>query len=136
MPFGSHDLVRWSQWSPHLIQGLQWLKRQAWPWLSLVMVLVMRQEAHRWFDVRRGRRSADRLMTTWFTFVGTLLVVDWLSPVIQVHWPLSAIEATVWLVTLRVISWISCLLHPASRRKFKKFLRRWPIVHWLDVIIE
>lgn len=135
VPFGPYDLIRLFHWPPRIFSWLQWFKLNAWPAVSLVLVLVVRQEAHRWFNVRRGQRSADRLITAWFVFVGTLLMVDWLSPEVDVRWPHSTIDLTIWLILMQVISWTSCLLHPASRRKFKKFLRRWPIAHWLGQVL-
>ncbi len=136
VPFGLADLVRWGHWSPRLLTGLQWFKLHAWPAVSLVVVLVIRQEAHRWFNLRRGQRRADQLITAWFVFVGTLLTVDWLSPDILIRWPVSAIDLTIWLMLMQTVSWMSCLLHPASRRKFNKFIRRWPLVQWLGQVLE
>jgi hypothetical protein len=135
LPFSVTAFVRWSHWSPPLITLILWFKQNAWPSVTVGVVMVIRQEAHRWFNTRRGRRSADQLMMAWFVFAGTLVVVDYLAPEITVHWPVSAIETTVWLVMMLVISLISRLLHPASRRAFRRWLKRWPFVHWLEVIL-
>src|SRR4029078_13398891 len=84
---GIHDLRQMFHLSSWTVAAIWWFKQHAWPAVSLVMLLALRQEAHRWCDIRRGRRGADRLITGWFVFVGTLFLVDWLTPEIRVHWP-------------------------------------------------
>lgn len=88
---------------------------ETWPMTSLIVLTVLRQEAHRWFRIARGRRFADRLITGWFVFLGTLIVVDLLSDV-KLKLPRSAIETSAWLATLLFASWCSRLAHAISRR--------------------
>lgn len=132
LTFGWPDVPRWwpmwlsnNPWRPW---ALAWLKSHAWPWISLMLVVVLRQETHRWFSVRRGRRSADRLIIGWFVFVGTLLLIDWLEPMVHVVWSPIAIETSLWLVGLCAVMWVSRLVHSTTRRRLRMIVKRWHLV--------
>lgn len=122
----------------HLLPRSHWITTSfshAWPWISLLLIIVLRQEAHRWFSVRRGRRSADRLLIGWFVFVGTLLIVDWLEPAIRISWPPLAIETSLWLVGFCAAMWVSRLLHSATRRRLRMIIKRWHLASlWTAVL--
>ncbi|MBI2984328.1 MAG: hypothetical protein HYY50_01765 [Candidatus Kerfeldbacteria bacterium] len=136
IPFGYRDLLALVEnerpWGQLLSE---WLLR-TWPGLGLIVILFLRQEAHRWFKIRRGRKSADRLVVSWLTFLGTLMVVDWLSPHVRLQLPASAIEATIWLVQLAAMSWMSRLSHPATRRKWHIRFRRWHVPELLQATLS
>ena len=125
-------MARMLPWSTSLVAGLVWMQQTSWPVVSLLVLLFLREEAHRWFSGHSTNRTADRLTTAWFVFVGTLSLVDWLSADISVAWPVSALDATVWLFLTRAVSLLSRHLHGSGRRSFNKFLRHWPIIHWLS----
>lgn len=130
------NLVAALHFPAHILSRLEWLKVTAWPFVSLIAVMVLRQEAMRWIKGHGACRLADRLTTAWFVFISTLYLVDYLTPAITVVWPIGAIQATVWLLLTRAASIVSRLLHATSRRKLRKYFRRWPIVTWLSTVAE
>lgn len=91
-------------------------------WVSTVLIIVIRQEAYRWLRVHRGRRDADRLLTIGVTFLGTLYLIDLLSPHVTIKLPRTTVEAIVTLTIVHLGSWISRLLHRPSQRVL---VRRW-----------
>ena len=123
------DLLPRSHWTVTLYH-------HAWPWLSILLVVVLRQEMHRWFNVRRGRRSADRLMIGWFAFIGTLLLVDCLEPAVTLTWPPLAIETSLWLATFTAVTWVSRLIHSATRRRLRMIVKRWHLTNVWSALIH
>lgn len=126
-------------WLSHFFPRSHWLHllfHHAWPWMSLLLVIVLRQETHRWFSVRRGRRSADRLMIGWFVFIGTLLLIDALEPAITLTWPPLAIETSLWLATFCVVTWVSRLLHSATRRRLRLMVKRWHVAYLWSAVMH
>jgi len=115
---------------------LEFMKRALWPVLPLLAFLVIREEAQRWLTGHPKSRVADRLVTTWFVYVATLFIVDQLSPEIKVIWPISAIDATLWLAVLRITAWLSYLLHTAKHRRLWSRLCRRLSPHLVRSLIE
>ncbi|MBI4092757.1 MAG: hypothetical protein HY420_02410 [Candidatus Kerfeldbacteria bacterium] len=96
---------------------------QTWQFVSAVTLVVGRQEAHRWFRVKRGRRSADRMLVAFaaagITFLTTLFIVGRILG-FELVFPKSTAEAIELIVLVQVGSWASRLLHPATRRAIRR----------------
>lgn len=95
------------------------LINEGWPAIMFVCLMLTWQEVRRWakqwFKATKGRERADLLIVSWFVFLGTLSVADYLSDVTLVL-PLGARETSVVLAYFMVASWCSRIAHWVKRQ--------------------
>jgi hypothetical protein len=95
------------------------LINEGWPAIILVFLMLTWQEVRRWakqwFKTAKGHERADLMIVSWFVFLGTLSVVDYLSDVTLVL-PMGARETSVVLAYFMMASWCSRIAHWAKRQ--------------------
>lgn len=128
---GLHLLLSHLGLTAHQIATLIAAKTATWPIASMVVFLLVREQAQRWMTGHVRCRAADRLATAWFTFLATLVLIDQLAPAITIVWSPGVVAATFWLLLTKAASLTSHFLHRFQRRGLWRKVGRIVPVHLL-----